>query len=90
MKSFVCLKILVDTDSFVEWLKGLCNDLLFFFLADRYCKLLVDEGGVQLLQEITNSTQCSENLEKNAAMILNKIAVAVGNVVPMEIDQSRS
>ena len=44
----------------------------FFFSADKYCKLVRDEGGIKLLQGLRENTQTSPRVRQLAQLTLDK------------------
>ena len=52
---------------------------LFFFAAEKYCKLVRDEDGVRLLQGLTESPWTSPRVRELAQITLDKCHSHAGN-----------
>ena len=44
-----------------------------FFTAQKYCELLVEEGGKELLDSVLHSEKASQSMKRFARMILDTI-----------------
>lgn len=45
---------------------------IFFFSAEKYCKLVRDEGGIELLQGLTANPNTSQRVRELSQMTLDK------------------
>ena len=57
---------------------------LFYFTAEKYCKLLNSEGGLLLLQAVIDSPNENKRIKELAAMVVEHVTVHLGLEEEME------